>query len=117
MWPEHCHLSLCASALVLPGGLAFSLAVCGLAGTRLGSAAVGDTSTLLLLPLAQLSASPSRPHPVPLSFIAALLTLLQLSVQFSEHLQRVNHLSLLVGITQAFDLFDFRTSGNVEGLS
>lgn len=40
-----------------------------------------------------------------------------LLVQFSEHLQRINHLSLLLGITQAFDLFDFCTSGNVEGLS
>jgi hypothetical protein len=38
-----------------------------------------------------------------------------LLVQFSEHLQRINHLSLLLGITQAFDLFDFCTSGNVEG--
>lgn len=118
MWPERLH-PCCQVDCVFAHSLHSIITTCGLADIRVGSAAVGDASTLRTAALAVGSAltSPPSPHPVPLSFIAAVLTLRQLSVQFSEHLQRINHLSLLVGINQAFDLFDFCTSGNVEGLS
>lgn len=137
VWPEHLHLPLHASAVMLRGWLAFSLAEAPLyyhdsvVSLIFGwvSTAVGDASTLhaALLPSQPHNSSvglglgfqpsPPRPHPVPVSFIAAVLTLRALLVQFSEHLQGINHLSLLLGITRAFDLFDFCTSGTVEALS